>query len=202
MNRDDWKTLRLPLLLLVAVVALAAGGHFYAQSLLHEARQGVDRQTSVLRAAETRLQKSGEEKEVIVRYLDRYRQLSDAGFIGEERRIAWLDALRAANQAVRLFGVDYHIDPQRPYAYASELAAPELVLRESTMKLNLSLLHEEDLPRFFATLARQNAGLFVLDKCAVRRLDPGTVLGYRPHLAADCELSWITATPARAEVKR
>jgi hypothetical protein len=107
-----------------------------------------------------------------------------------------------ANESVGLFGVDYQIAPQRPYSYSAELNAPELVLQESVMKLKLNLLHEEDLLRFFAKLGQTNAGLFVLDQCAIQRLDSGSTLAYRPHLAAECDISWITAKPAGAEVKR
>ena len=202
MNRDDLKALRRPLLALAAVLVLAAGTRFYTQALLRAAAQATDQQVRVLRTAETRLHKSGEERELIVRHLDRYRRLADLGFIGDERRIAWLDGLRVANESVGLFGVDYQIAAQRPYSYSAELSAPELVLQESVMKLKLNLLHEEDLLRFFAKLGQQNAGLFALNQCAIQRLDGGSTFTYRPHLAAECDVSWITAKPAGAEIRR
>jgi hypothetical protein len=202
MSADDWKALRRPLLALSTVLALGAATHFYAQSVLHTAEQASEQQLRVRRAAETRLHQSGEEKELIVRHLDRYRQLATTGFIGDERRIAWLDGLRVASESVGLFGVDYQIAAQRPYSYSAELSAPELVLQESVMKLKLHLLHEEDLLRFFMKLGQQNAGLFVLDQCVMQRLDSGSTLTYRPHLAAECDVSWITAKPAGAGVKR
>ncbi|HSQ04176.1 MAG TPA: hypothetical protein VLN59_09080, partial [Burkholderiales bacterium] len=161
-----------------------------------------EQQLRTLRSAEMRLHKSGEERELITRHLDRYRRLADSGFVGDERRIAWLDGLRMANESIGLFGVDYQISAQHSYARSAELGAPELVLQESVMNLKLRLLHEEDLLRFFSALARQHAGLFLLDQCAIQRLDGGSTLTYRPHLAAECDVLWITAKPAPAEVTR
>jgi hypothetical protein len=201
-SRDDWKALRRPLLALAAMLLIAVASHLYMDSLLNRATQASEQQLRMLRAAENRLYKSGEEKELIERHLSRYRELGEFGFIGRERRIAWLDALRVANESLGLFGVDYQIAAQRPYAHARELEAPELVLQESVMKLKLRLLHEEDLLRFFAVLGEQRAGLFGLDQCHVQRLDQGNTFTYRPHLAAECDVSWITANPAGTEVKR
>jgi hypothetical protein len=41
---------------------------------------------------------SGQEKGLIDRYVEAYRQLERAGIVGEEQRISWIDALRAANR--------------------------------------------------------------------------------------------------------
>lgn len=201
MNPTDLKALQTPLLVLFAAALAASGAVYYTDMLLKQAQQQLTQQETQLREARTRLYRSGEEKEVIVRYLGSYQQLQRIGFVGDEQRINWLDGLRHTNQQADLFGADYQISAQRPYPYASELNPGRLALNQSVMKLRFRLLHEEDLMRFFNTLARAGAGLFSIDTCTLKRVDASGVIRNQPNLAADCELSWITAKPVGAETK-
>jgi hypothetical protein len=191
----DLKALQTPLVVLVAVLLAAAAAVYYTDSLLREADRRLERQQAQLREAISRLQKSGEERQIIVRHLEDYRRLERAGLIGEEKRINWLDGLRLANQQTELFGVDYQIAAQRPYPHAADLNPGKLALYQSVMRLRFRLLHEEDLMRFFHALRGAGAGAFTVDECALTRLDTGTTVRYQPNLTADCELSWITMRP-------
>lgn len=193
MNPADLKALQNPMLVLLAVVLAGAGVVYYSDLQRKQAAQQLARQDTQFRAARTRLQKSGEEKDIIVRYLGGYQQLQRTGFAGDEQRINWLDGLRLANQQADLFGVDYQIGVQQPYPYTADLNPGQLVLSQSVMKLRFRLLHEEDLMRFFNALARQGVGMFTIDQCIVRRIETGGVIRYQPNLSAECEISWITA---------
>ena len=173
MNQADFQALRTPLLVLLVVLLAGAAAIFYSDRLKKEALQQLTQQQVLLKEAHTRLLKSGEEKDIIVKYLDGYRQLESAGIIGEEQRINWLDGLRLANQQADLFGVDYQIATQKPYPYAADFNPGQLALNESRMKLNFRLLHEEDLMRFMSALARQGGGIFTVDQCALKRLNTG-----------------------------
>lgn len=201
MTPFDFKTLQTPLLVLLAAALAAAGAVYYTDMLLKQAQQQLAQQDTQLRDARTRLYKSGEEKDVIVRYLASYQQLQHIGFVGDEQRINWLDGLRLTNQQADLFGVDYQITAQRPYPFSNELGPGQLALSQSVMKLRFRLLHEEDLMRFFNTLAGSGAGLFSIDECTLKRIDASGVIRYQPNLAAECELSWITAKPVGGETK-
>lgn len=195
MHRD----LQFPVSALILAIAAACGAVYYSDALVKEARRQLVQQESQLMEARTRLQRSDEEKEVIVRYLGRYRELLRIGFAGDEQRINWLDGLRLANERADLFGIDYQISAQAPYAHASELKPGEITLNQSVMTVRLRLLHEEDLLRFFNALREAGAGLFAIDECVLRRVDATRVVRYQPNLAAECKLSWITAKPRRAE---
>ena len=201
MNPTDLKALQTPLLMLLAAALAATGAVYYTDTLLKQAQQQLTQQDAQLREARTRLYRSGEEKEAIVRYLASYQQLQRIGFVGDEQRINWLDGLRLSNQQAELFGADYQISAQRPYAYASDLNPGQLALNQSVMKLRFRLLHEEYLMRFFNMLAHTGAGLFSIDTCTLKRVDASGVIRNQPNLAADCELSWITARPVGAETK-
>jgi len=196
MSQADLQALRNPLLVLLVVLVAGAAAIYYSNRLKVESGQQLARQQALHNEARTRLQKSGDEKNVIVRYRDEFRQLERSGVIGEEQRINWLDGLRLANQQADLFGVDYQIRTQRPYPYAAQLNPGQLVLNQSVMQIRFRLLHEEDLMRFFSALARQGGGIFTIDKCSLQRLDTRGVIRYQPNVTAECELSWITINVA------
>lgn len=202
MNAEDLKALQIPLIALVCVVLLAAAAVYYSDALLDQSQKKLAQEQKQLKEARTRLQRSGDEKAVIVQHLGGYQQLERAGFAGEEKRINWLDGLRLANQQAELFGVDYQISTQKSYRYAAEFSPAPLTLAESVMKLRLRLLHGADLMRFFNALARQNAGLFLIDECRMQRMNTGGIIRFQPNLTAECELSWVTAKPGAATEKK
>lgn len=195
MNTEQLKALRGPLILLLAALAAAAGAIYYTHILRQQAQAALLQQQNQLREAETRMQRSGDEKLIIVQYVDKYKQLQQSGFIGDEQRINWLDSLRTANERSDLFGVNYGIEAQQAYPYAAELNPGQISLRQSVMKLEFRLLHELDLLRFFEALRLQNAGLFHLDQCTLRRTEASGAVRYQPNITASCQLAWITATP-------
>ena len=192
MNQADLQALRNPLLMVAGVALLGALAVYSSGRLMIAARQQLAQQQVQLKDARTRLHKSGEEKDIIVRYLDGFRQLERTGFVGEEQRINWLDGLRLANQQADLFGVDYQIGAQRPYAYAADFSPGALALNQSIMRVRFRLLHEGDLDRFLDALARQGAGIFAIDQCLMRRIDTRGVIRFQPNVNAECDLSWIT----------
>lgn len=205
MTREDLEALRTPLIVLAATLVSAAALVFFSGTLLDDARGQLTQRESQLREARMRIQNAGAEKEMIARYLGSYQQLTRAGFVGEEQRINWLDSLRTANEEARIFGVEYDISAQRPYAYAAEFNPGRLLLQESVMQLRFRLLHEEDLPRFFDALGRRGGGFFTIDQCSVRRLKAGEAernLQFQPNLAAECALKWLTVRPATAPEKK
>lgn len=192
MNQADLQALRNPLLAVAGVALLGALAVYSSGRLMIAARQQLAQQQVQLKDARTRLQKSGDEKDIIVRYLEGFRQLERAGFVGDEQRINWLDGLRLANQQADLFGVDYQIGAQRPYAYAAEFNPGPIAVNQSVMRVRFRLLHEGDLDRFLDSLARQGAGIFAIDQCLLRRIDTRGVIRYQPNVHAECDLSWIT----------
>lgn len=201
MSQADLKVLQTPLVVLLVVAFAGAIAVYYTETLLEQAHQQLAQQDAKLKEARTRLYRSGEEQEIITRYLAYYQRLQRIGFVGEEQRINWLDSLRLASQQTELFGVDYAISAQRPYLYANEFNPGQLALNQEVMKLRLRLLHEEDLIRFLNALANAGAGVFSIDECTLKRTEASGAIRYQPNLAADCELSWITAKPVATEKK-
>ena len=202
MNLRDLAALRGALILLATIVALGAAAVIFTARLVDKAEGAMKIQETALQEARLRYQRSGDEKDTIVRYLDGYEKLQREGVVGEERRINWIDGLRTANIHSELFGVDYQIGVQQPYSGGgSDLAGIEL--RQSEMKIRLPLLHEGDLLRFLETLDRQHVGLFTVNKCALDRTNQaGGIPRYQPNLIAECDLTWITLVEGSGKDKK
>ena len=198
MNREDFDALRVPLTVLTVTFIAAAILVFVSGSVLDNAERTLAQRESQLREARMRIQNAGEEKRMIAQYLGSYQQLARVGVVGEEQRINWLDSLRMANEEARIFGVEYDIGTQKPYAYAAEFNVGDMLLQESLMQLRFRLLHEEDLPRFFDSLARYGGGYFTVDQCTLRRtrpIDADRTLQVQPNLSAECIVRWLTIRP-------
>ncbi len=203
MNRNpSTSSLAAPLLVFAALMLASGGAVKFTWDKMQVTQRAYDAQQVQLREAQSRVQKSGSEKELIIRYLPGYRQLTEIGFVGDEQRINWLDALRVVNQKGDMFGVDYDISPRRPYPLASTLSPGQMSVMQSMMKLRFSMLHEGDLPKFLDLLSNQRAGLFMVDQCAVKRAAATQNMRFQPNLAAECQLSWITAQPAATLEKK
>jgi hypothetical protein len=195
----DLAALRGALLLLALTIALGGVAVVFTERLVDKAERETKVQKAALQEARLRYQRSGDERETIVRYLDGFEKLRREGVVGEERRINWVDGLRTANIHSELFGVDYQIGVQQPYPAAG---LGEIELRQSEMKIRLPLLHEGDLLQFLDTLERQRVGLFIVNKCALDRISQaGGPPRYQPNLVAECILNWITLVEHRGKDK-
>lgn len=201
-NSRHLTELKAPLVLLVAVVMGSAAFISWTRSEMVKSERALAAQENQLREARSRFQRSGDERDLIVRYTPPYEALRKQGLIGPEQRINWLDALRTTNQQTRLFGVEYQVSTQQAYPYAQELNAPKLGMAQSLMKLSLQLVHEGELLRFFRQLDAQGAGAFDINECVMERASPADApLGAQPNLRAECELAWITLNPEPLERK-
>jgi hypothetical protein len=196
MNAAELKALQAPLVILVIIIGLGGGIIYQLDQMLTVSKRELAQQQAQMRDARTRLQKSGEEKDLIVRFLPNYQYLQRVGFVGDEQRLNWLEGLRVSNQDTQLFGVQYQIGSQQPYPHAQELNPGQLSLHQSVMKLNFQLLHEGDLMNFLGTLGKQSAGFFSVNECKLNRLNTGGSIRFQPNLSAECDIAWITLRPA------
>jgi hypothetical protein len=203
LSKRDLQTLSKPLIVLALVAAVGAAAVAYTAGMVKRAKSDVSAQEGALIEARNRVQQSGQEKGIIERNVEPYRQLERAGIVGEEQRIGWIDALRAANREADLYGVEYEVGSQQPYSFMSEVNAGALTVHQSIMKVRLGLLHEGDLFRFFEALAAQKVGRFAVNHCNLKRLSVDlSVPVNQPTLHAECELAWITiAGPGLEEGK-
>jgi hypothetical protein len=116
LSMKDIPALGRPLLALAVVAGLSAGGILFAERLVKDARGSLTKAQADLGEARKRVHRSGEERDALLRYVGPYQTLAQRGIVGEEQRLAWVDALRIANNEAQLYGIEYEVGAQQAYA--------------------------------------------------------------------------------------
>ncbi|SNS00681.1 hypothetical protein SAMN05192560_2192 [Methylobacillus rhizosphaerae] len=186
------RRLLLPMIILIIVMMSVLALLAYVWSCREMVRQERQQQEARLKQAQLRLKSSGQEREDITRYLPVYQQLIQQGFIGEERRMAWVDALRDIQQTHQLFDIQYSIGPQASYSPAFIANIAPFHLYRSTMKLEVPLLHEGDLLVLLESLPTAATAPFLLRECTIVRISGGVSDTLAPTANAICEMDWLT----------
>jgi hypothetical protein len=182
-------------LLAVGATAVVAAQQFLQKASAEQKKATVDRET-----AQNRLARATDEEREIRENLAGYQALRDRGLIGEEQRQNWVERLGQIKVARKLYDVKYTIDPQRPVDYPGIAGAGDVEFLASPMKLDMTLLHEEDLFRFLEDLRGGLSSHVVVRSCTMQRMEqPGTERGVLPRLRAECVLDLVTIQDRKAK---
>ncbi|MGQ0443387.1 MAG: hypothetical protein ACT4OH_08125 [Methylophilaceae bacterium] len=190
---QDWRKLRYPILGLGTVMVIVGLLVSLAEQYYTKNQTVLQTQQSLLDQARQKFQSSGLEKETIMQYLPIYNDLLIMGFIGEERRIEWIEQLRQIHAQHKLFSIDYQIGLQEPYSPSFIPSMGNFSMQRSIMRLNLDMLHEGDLINLLDGLHEQTAPLIVRD-CEIKR-PIGAIVNTKnltSNLKAACEIDWLT----------
>jgi len=113
------------------------------------------------------------------------------GFYGDEDRLRWAEALKASSLRLKLPNLKYSISPQNK---VEELAAdflPGLLLSQSVMDIEASLLHEGDMLSLSRALSAQQ-GLYRVLGCELKKSDDASVNAIQNNVSLKCSLAWHT----------
>ncbi|MCB4810613.1 hypothetical protein LG204_04720 [Methylovorus menthalis] len=192
LTRQDWSRLVYPLAGLALALIVAALLISFAWDREQDAIEALQAQQQQLQQARSRYMASGQEKDTIVNYLPPYKTLVEEGFIGEERRILWLDSIRNIHQEYKLFKISYTIGAQEPYTPPFAVDTGSFRLNRSVMQLELPMLHEGDILTFLQALRQQQRSPIIIRECELTRLRAVMDATITPNLLAKCELDWYT----------
>ena len=189
----DLKRLSLPIGACLVLAVVGIGSYFPADNYLKDTkklRESILAQRSNVRGT---LARATEEEREIRANLQQYRALEARGIIGGEKRLDWVDSITAIKSERRLFNIGYTIEPQKPLDYPGFSAAGGAGFMASRLKLEMALLHEEDLLHFIDDLARRGKSHVSVRNCNVQRAsrDTGTTT-LAPRLRAVCNIDLIT----------
>ena len=201
MRGFDWRALRGSMVLAAFAVTIGVAVTGAALRFHAEASRDYDREKDRLEAVRSRYRTIDEQKRQIETWLPAYRSLESVGVIGEERRLEWIETLRAAAAQVGLPSLRYRIEPRVAYEAEPDLDTGDHGAFSTVVRIEAGLVHEGDLERMLRELAAADAGLFHIERCGVRRSGPEFLM--RPgaiNLSAECDLRWITL--ARGEGRR
>jgi hypothetical protein len=188
----ELKKLALPLI--CSLLLIAAGFaliRFAGDSLRVELGRFAAAKAQRTQSAE-RLARIAEEEREVKEKLDVYRQLKQLNVLGEERRLEWADAIARIRAQRELLDLRYRVERQKQMTSVPGKPAP-VDFFSSTMRVDLALLHEEDLMRFLADLRTSGNAYYSVKKCALERTgQAGTGTSIIPRLRAECEIDLIT----------
>jgi len=192
LTREELQRIALPLVIALALAAAGAGIIYGGGEALRVARaqfavaQGERRQSS------ERLARIAEEEREVSQKIDVYKQLKSLHILGEERRLEWADSINRIRVQRELLDLRYRVERQK--LVTSVAGKPASVdFFASTMRVEMQLLHEEDLLRFLADLRASGNAYYSVKRCVIART--GQAVGgatMTPRLSAQCEIDLIT----------
>jgi hypothetical protein len=194
-TRDDFKRLRAPLALAVVMAAVGVASLLISQSYLDAAKKTRDgTRTSRVGAQERVLRVSEEEREIRENLVD-YDRMRERGMIGEQSRIEWIESIARIKKNRKLFEIKYRIEAQRALDYPGVVASGGADFVVSRMKLDMLLLHENDLLDFLADLEAAKKAYVSTRQCMVVRIERGpavTATALQPRLRAECQIDLVS----------
>lgn len=188
----DWRVIKSSLLIILvalfaSILMLTSAYFYYAQ---HSQKHLT--QAHLAQEATRKVVASGAEKKLIEKHFPQYQNLIKRGFVGEERRIEWVDVLRELQHSHQLFNIAFEISQQERYtpSFISQLGS--FLMHRSIMKFELELLHEGDILEVGKALAMANTTPFLLRECTITRTHHVIQLERAANMQAKCALDWLT----------
>lgn len=190
MSRPPFSVLKLSLLLVLTALLLVAASVLWSWGLAQDAALRLQQQRNALNGAQQQLDRSRQQQQLIATHLDAYQTLAARGFIGDEDRLAWIEAAQLANRDAGLYGLSYRLTPRTK---SPPTLTQGLPLGQTTMVLTLPLLVETDLMRFLSALRSRASGVYRVQGCRMSWLGSAPFEAVnQPRLQAECDLLWYT----------
>ncbi|MBS3934949.1 MAG: hypothetical protein KGZ43_02150 [Sulfuritalea sp.] len=177
--------------LLLLALLLATGLVFAALHYRNQIEREHQAAQAQLAESSARLARVREDEREIRAKIDRYGEIIARGHTEPEHRLEWVETLRGIREQRRLISMEYEIAPQRPLDPKTVVTGGYSFLT-STMKLDMLLLHENDLLGLLADLSAQVDALVSVRQCTLERLNGAPQAHPAALLRARCEIDWIT----------
>jgi len=189
---EELKKLSLPALLALALLAGGGGLIWSADIALKSAQRAAAAAQAERQQSGERLARIAEEEREVKEKINVYQRLKALNILGEERRLEWADAVTRIRTQRELLDLRYRVERQR--LLVSLPGKPGNVdFFASTMRVDLALLHEEDLPRFLADLRDSGNAFYSVRNCSLTRTGPAAGgAAIAPRLRAECNIDLIT----------
>jgi hypothetical protein len=200
LTRDDLKQLRVPLALAIVLTVVGAACLFMSDSYLDSAKRTRDAsRASRVGAQERVLRVSEEEREIRENLID-YEQMREHGMMSDQNRIDWIESIARIKNNRKLFEIKYRIEAQRALDYPGVVSTSGADFVVSRMRLEMLLLHENDLLDFLQDMQGARRAYVSVRQCAVTRIERGTaasVTALQPRLRADCQVDLVSVRGIR-----
>jgi hypothetical protein len=198
--RDDLRRLRNPIIVAVSAIVVGAACLAVSDSYRDSAtKTRAGTRASRVAAQERVLRVSEEEREIRENLVDLER-MRQQGMLSDQNRIDWIESIARIKNNRKLFEIKYRIEAQRSLDYPGVVATGGADFVVSRMRLDMLLLHENDLLDFLGDLQDAKRAFVSVRQCAVTRLDRGPAASgtaLQPRLRAVCEVDLVSVRGVR-----
>lgn len=175
-----------------AGLTVLAGTAWFASDWLADRERAFNRARGDLARAANQYRNASDDQAVYRQYADRFRDMSERGWIGEEGRLTWIEALQAINADLKLPVLRYEIGQRTRVDHPRARGPSSLRLYRTPMRLDIGALHEYDIVELLERLHEAGDGLLSLSSCTMTRNGELRFDARRANVDAVCELNWYT----------
>ncbi len=177
--------------LLTLCLLLAAGAlSYWSQLSPRQAKHEHDTAESRMQQIDKKLRQVRTEEQEIKQRTTLFQQLERSGMTGEEKRLEWIELLRELQQQLRLPGMSYEFGPQ---VSIEPVSGSAYAYHSSHLRIQLRLLHEEDLLNFTQQLQQRAKAMILLRSCRLSRTAAiGAPNAGLAQLNAECDMEWVS----------
>lgn len=188
--RKDLPRLWLPAAIALVLIVVAGTLAWVSEREARQAAQTLQAATAARQRIEQRLSQVRTEEEDIKQRAALWLKLKEAGMVGEERRLEWVEMLRDIQQELRIPGLSYEFGPRQPLDGKDTPG-----WHASPLRIQFRLLHEEDLLNALERIEQRAPALVIVRACRLAPLTtPGDGAKPAALLGAECDMQWLTAT--------
>lgn len=175
-----------------AGLAVLAATMWMASDWLDERERAFSRARGELAQAANQYRNASDDQAVYREYADRFRDMSERGWIGEEGRLTWIEALQSINADLKLPTLRYEIGERTSVAHDRASGADRMRLYRTPMRLTIGALHEYDVVELLERLNEAGDGLLSLSGCTMDRNGKLRFDARTANVEAACDLNWYT----------
>ncbi len=188
LTRRDLDKLLWPMLGALTLMLLATLPAWWSYGDLEAAQRQRDAAAARKQRIEQRLSQVRTEEQELKERARVFQRLQQSGIAGPERRLEWTELLRDIQYRLRIPGLGYEFGVRQPLHQSDGNYAYFV----SPMRLQLRLVHEEDLLRILASLQREAKALVLIRQCTLAPLAGREAAADLAQLTAECDLRWVT----------
>lgn len=197
-NKIDFKFLKRTLILLFVALVLSTAFYFIGNEYETSSFEKFQAAKSSLSNSHARYVKLVEDLDRLQLYTEKYNEYRDSGLVGKERRLSWIETLESVNSVLKLPKLAYTLLPQESFNRPRLKVDNKVMVNSTPMKLDMDVLHEEDIFAVFEGIDGTIENLFTIDSCKLSRKNRGnfTVSTKGSNLSATCLMRWVTVDAA------
>lgn len=188
--KNDFPLIRKPSIVLGTCIVIALlmviGSRFFLGQQQEKSKQALIE----LAQAQEKYNIANTEQNNIRDFRQRYLDLVETGFVGEEKRLDVIELIRAIQESRKLLPINYDILPQQVVTIDPATFTSELDLNASKLNIRMGLLHELDLIHFIQDLKSKMS--VIPQTCFLKNSEVFDASLLSANLEVECTLVLLT----------